>query len=76
MQAWENNGSGAQQFTIVPVNGKKDVFSIINVNSGKAVDASGGKTNKNGTNLHIWDYRENNRAQHWKFEKVSGKTQG
>lgn len=76
LQAWEKNGSDAQKFTIIPVDGKKDVFSIINVNSGKAVDASGGDTNKNGTNLHIWDFSENNKAQHWQFVKVSGKTNG
>jgi hypothetical protein len=76
LQAWEKNGSGAQQFVIIPVDGKKDVFSIINVNSGKAVDASGGNTNKNGVNLHIWDFSESNKAQHWQFVKVSGKTNG
>lgn len=69
---WKKNNGDAQKFAIIPLAGKKDVFCIINVGSGKAVDAKSGKINNNGTNLHTWDFDKNNRNQHWKLELVSG----
>jgi len=47
-------------------------YSLININSGKALDAAGGNT-ANGTNVQIWT-NNNTNAQKWKVIKNSDGT--
>jgi hypothetical protein len=43
-------------------------YAIINLNSDKALDVGGSKTN-NGANVNIWEY-DGGKAQQWRLKKV------
>jgi len=62
---WQTiDGLKSQQWKVTKADG--DYYTIVNENSGKALDVSGGKT-KSGTN--VWQYTPNgSTAQLWAFE--------
>lgn len=63
------NGKANQRWKIV-YNSKTGMYSIVNVNSGLALDVAGGKA-ANGTNIE--QYSSNNtKAQQWYFVKQNG----
>jgi hypothetical protein len=66
VNTWTRNGSVAQIFTL-KYNASKDAYSIINANSGNALDLSGGVATNNA-NVQV--YRPNEScAQYWKIIK-------
>ena len=71
IQLWDDNGTNAQQWVLVPVEVVEDgLYSILSAaDNNKAVDISGGVYNaKNGTNVQI--YKDNKTvAQRWYIER-------
>jgi hypothetical protein len=62
-QTW--TGEAHQRWTVTDRGG---VYSIVNVNSGKALDVAGIST-ENGANVHQWaDVGGDN--QHWQLDEV------
>jgi hypothetical protein len=70
IQLYKSNGTPAQKFKVQydPGNG---YYSIVNVQSGKAVDVKYAGYSS-GTNIWQWTAGPNNHAQMWRFAKNNG----